>query len=116
MPPPMYTQVRTSTNFSMEPLARKLTVSPEAMMDALQKDSRIHRDLSVGNIILVQDGDASARRGYLIDWEASCKIDDGGDAIERGRVVSWYITLYRISTKKSTGHMAVHVHAIARRL
>ena len=58
------------------------------MRDALAKDSRIHRDLSVGNIILVQEGDSSTRRGYLIDWESSCKVDDAGEAVELGRVVS----------------------------
>ena len=58
------------------------------MRDALAKDSRIHRDLSVGNVILVQEGDPSTRRGYLIDWESSCKVDTAGEAVEVGRVVS----------------------------
>ena len=61
-----------------------------AMLDAFRKDSRIHRDLSDGNIILVQESDASVRRGYLIDWESSCKVDEAGDAYEARRVVGHY--------------------------
>ncbi|OSD02402.1 hypothetical protein PYCCODRAFT_1477699 [Trametes coccinea BRFM310] len=34
-----------------------------AMRDALEKDSRIHRDLSVGNIILVKEPDRAVRKG-----------------------------------------------------
>ena len=58
------------------------------MRSALTEDSRIHRDLSVGNIILVQEGDLSTRRGYLIDWDSSCLVDDTGKAVETGRAVS----------------------------
>ena len=58
------------------------------MKDALKKDSRIHRDISVGNIVLVKEKDSAIRRGYLIDWETSCKVDDDGAATEVGRVVS----------------------------
>ncbi|KAI1793233.1 hypothetical protein LXA43DRAFT_1059945 [Ganoderma leucocontextum] len=57
------------------------------MRDALAKDSRIHRDISLGNIILVKVPDHSARQGYLIDWEASCTVDDVGEALEVGRAV-----------------------------
>ena len=59
-----------------------------AMQDALEKDSRIHRDISVGNIVLVKEKGSAIRRGYLIDWETSCKVDDDGAATEVGRVVS----------------------------
>ena len=58
------------------------------MRDALVKDSRIHRDISIGNIILVKETDSPVRRGYLVDWETSCKVDDTGIAEEAGRVVS----------------------------
>ena len=59
-----------------------------AMRDALAKDCRLHRDISVGNIILVQEEDSDVRRGYLIDWEASCRVDGTGNALEDGRAVS----------------------------
>ena len=59
-----------------------------AMRDALQKDQRIwHRDLSLDNIILVKEPDSPIRRGYLIDWESSCRVDESGLAVEFGRTV-----------------------------
>ena len=58
------------------------------MRDVREKDSRIHRDISVGNVILVKEPGTTVRRGYLIDWETSCKVDDAGAATEAGRVVS----------------------------
>ncbi|KAJ3012573.1 hypothetical protein NUW54_g1830 [Trametes sanguinea] len=60
-----------------------------AMKDALTKDFRIHRDLSVGNIILVKEADRSVRKGYLIHWEASDRIDDAGEALHSGRAGTW---------------------------
>ncbi|KAI0367831.1 hypothetical protein BV20DRAFT_1114602 [Pilatotrama ljubarskyi] len=60
-----------------------------AMLDALRKCSRIHRDISTRNIILVREGDGEARRGYLVDWECSSKIDDKGQALESGRDGTW---------------------------
>ena len=58
------------------------------MKDALAKDSRIHRDLSVGNIILVKEPGRAIRRGYLIDWDASERVDDKGESLHAGRAVS----------------------------
>ncbi|KAI0671012.1 hypothetical protein C8Q78DRAFT_1078957 [Trametes maxima] len=60
-----------------------------AMRDALAKDSRIHRDLSVGNIILVKEADRAVRKGYLIDWEVSDRVDDAGKSIRPGRTGTW---------------------------
>ncbi|KAH9889370.1 hypothetical protein C8Q73DRAFT_654273 [Cubamyces lactineus] len=60
-----------------------------AMQDALTKDSRIHRDLSVGNIILVKEPDRAVRRGYLIDWESSDFVDSEGEALHAGRAGTW---------------------------
>ena len=58
------------------------------MQDALEKDSRVHRDISAGNIILVRDGaDPNIRKGYLIDWESSCTVEDSGLATKAGRAV-----------------------------
>ncbi|OSD02406.1 hypothetical protein PYCCODRAFT_1459093 [Trametes coccinea BRFM310] len=64
-----------------------------AMKDAYTMDSRIHRDLSVGNIILVKEPDRMVRKGYLIDWEASDRVDDGGEALHAGRAVNGKHTL-----------------------
>ncbi|KAH9889374.1 hypothetical protein C8Q73DRAFT_793575 [Cubamyces lactineus] len=60
-----------------------------AMQDALAKDSRIHRDVSVGNIILVKEPDRTMRQGYLIDWESSDQVDSAGEALHAGRAGTW---------------------------
>ena len=65
-----------------------LDMNTTAMRDALQKDRRIHRDLSLGNIILVKESGSPSRRGYLIDWESSCRVDESGQAVESGHTVS----------------------------
>ena len=44
-------------------------------MDAHSKAKTLHRDLSLGNIILYMVPGQATRAGYLIDWELSCKID-----------------------------------------
>ncbi len=59
-----------------------------AMADARNKASRIHRDLSMGNIMLVAEEGRTSRRGYLIDWEASCEVDDTGASVHTDRPVS----------------------------
>ncbi|RPD73877.1 hypothetical protein L226DRAFT_583193 [Lentinus tigrinus ALCF2SS1-7] len=67
-----------------------------AMRDALAKDSRIHRDLSVSNIILVKHPDRTIRQGYLIDWEVSCVVDESGEAYASGRAGTWAFTSIRM--------------------
>ncbi|KAJ8468976.1 hypothetical protein ONZ51_g9289 [Trametes cubensis] len=61
----------------------------KAMQDAFTKDKRLHRDLSVGNIILVREPDRAIRRGYLIDWDASIRVDKEGQALREGRAGTW---------------------------
>ncbi|KAI0326081.1 hypothetical protein GY45DRAFT_1374254 [Cubamyces sp. BRFM 1775] len=60
-----------------------------AMQDALAKDRRLHRDVSIGNIILVKEPDRPIRRGYLIDWDASIRVDKKGAALQEGRAGTW---------------------------
>ncbi|OBZ71146.1 hypothetical protein A0H81_08671 [Grifola frondosa] len=60
----------------------------QAMIDASEKARRIHRDISLGNIILVKEPDCTLRRGYLADWEVSCKTDSEGLACNAGRAAS----------------------------
>ncbi|OSC97326.1 hypothetical protein PYCCODRAFT_1145209 [Trametes coccinea BRFM310] len=67
-----------------------------AMRDALAKDSRIHRDLSVGNIILVKESDRAIRKGYLIDWDASDRIDEAGESLRPGRAGTWAFSSIRV--------------------
>ena len=54
----------------------------------------MHRDISVGNIIIVREEAHKIRRGYLVDWDASCETDDLGQAVGVGRAVryEWLVT------------------------
>ncbi|KAI0699327.1 hypothetical protein C8T65DRAFT_659926 [Cerioporus squamosus] len=66
----------------------------QAMADARNKVSRIHRDLSMGNILLVAEEGRTSRRGYLIDWDASCEADDTGASVHKDRPGTWeYMSL-----------------------
>ncbi|RDX49869.1 hypothetical protein OH76DRAFT_1438155 [Lentinus brumalis] len=61
-----------------------------AIRDASEKDSRVHRDVSTGNIILVREHSGQKiRKGVLIDWESSCGVDDTGLATKAGRGGTW---------------------------
>ncbi|KAH9943169.1 uncharacterized protein BXZ73DRAFT_40721 [Epithele typhae] len=57
-----------------------------AMIQALAKVSMLHRDISVGNIIIVRENAQPLRRGYLIDWDASLPADEEGN-------VKWLINV-----------------------
>ena len=77
------------------------------MRDALAKDARIHRDLSVANIVLVKEADRPIRKGYLIDWEASCRVDEAGEATSAGRFVSDSFRMAYFVTDTSIGYLGV---------
>lgn len=64
-----------------------------ASVDARQKSNRLHRDISIHNIILVRKGD-EVRIGILIDWELSCKCDRTGTAFQYSRTVSEVLFTY----------------------
>ncbi|OBZ71874.1 hypothetical protein A0H81_08089 [Grifola frondosa] len=76
----------------------------QAMLDAFAKDNRIHRDISLGNIILVREPGRPVRRGYLIDWEASCKIDANGRAVRKERMGTWQFMSYAILSDHEAPH------------
>ncbi|KAI0333654.1 hypothetical protein GY45DRAFT_1243997 [Cubamyces sp. BRFM 1775] len=61
----------------------------QAMRDAHTKAGILHRDISLGNIILVKEPGRNTRKGYLIDWEASCPVDELGRAVRDGLVGTW---------------------------
>ncbi|KAI0350366.1 hypothetical protein OH77DRAFT_1431105 [Trametes cingulata] len=76
----------------------------QAMRDALAKDSRIHRDISAGNIILYKEPGSDIRRGYLVDWEASDLIDDTGEALHRGRAGTWeFLSMRMLEPEQKDG-------------
>ncbi|TFK88499.1 hypothetical protein K466DRAFT_598575 [Polyporus arcularius HHB13444] len=74
-----------------------------AMQDALTKGSRVHRDISVGNIVLVREGNQAVRKGYLIDWEYSCKADEGGVACNEDRVGTWLFMSIKTLARRHIG-------------
>ena len=82
-----------------------------AIVDVRDKYSRLHGDVSIGNIILVREHDSSGpRRGYLIDWDASCEVDAAGESYKEGRIVSaWTALLLTSLTFFATGNVGVHV-------
>ena len=45
-----------------------------ALMDAYERGI-LHRDVSLGNIILARLKEKTERVGYLVDWELSCKLN-----------------------------------------
>ncbi|KAI0326206.1 hypothetical protein GY45DRAFT_1348458 [Cubamyces sp. BRFM 1775] len=75
-----------------------------AMRDALAKDSRIHRDLSVGNVILVKEPGNATRTGYLIDWETSDRVDEQGEALHTGRAGTWaFMSIRMLNAEQELG-------------
>lgn len=48
---------------------------------------RLHRDISLNNIILVQKG-KKWRTGILVDWELSSAVGEDGKVNDTARVVS----------------------------
>lgn len=82
---------------------------------------RVHRDISLSNIVLVKKG-KRWRTGILIDWELSSVVGEDGKVNDTARVVStrslfYFILIFRkaaISHSYSlTGNLGVHVHCIA---
>lgn len=55
------------------------------MIEAYQKTNLIHRDISVGNIILVRESPDGPRKGYLIDWELACDASRESDSPRRAQ-------------------------------
>ena len=58
------------------------------MIDAKEKYGRIHRDISVDNIILVRKKKGERRTGILVDWELSTKINEEGEVEDNDKPVS----------------------------
>ncbi|KAI0770219.1 hypothetical protein C8Q74DRAFT_1201564 [Fomes fomentarius] len=58
------------------------------LRDAHAQASRRHRDVSLANIVVVREPGRSVRRGYLVDWDASCRTDESGKATALGSAVN----------------------------
>ena len=78
-----------------------------AHKEAFEKAGILHRDISVGNILITPDG-----RGLLIDWELCKRVKDlanGARLSERTVRLSLpaiYISLNDVGA--FAGHMAIH--------
>lgn len=68
--------------------ARYLTLCV-ALIAAYEKLGRLHRDISLGNIILCRPEKGERRVGVLIDWEFSVRVGKNGKARDRCRSVSF---------------------------
>ncbi|RPD77918.1 hypothetical protein L226DRAFT_336365 [Lentinus tigrinus ALCF2SS1-7] len=73
-----------------------------ALSDVHEHASRLHRDISVGNIVLVREEGSKIRRGYLVDWDASCETDDAGEAATVGRAGTWLFMSNRMMAPRGT--------------
>lgn len=79
----MHTKVRPNHCFY------RLTLNYFTAMMAANEHQILHRDISLGNIILVRDKAGEIRRGCLIDWEFSCENKrDGEEPRQYERTVS----------------------------
>ncbi|EEB92357.1 hypothetical protein MPER_09147 [Moniliophthora perniciosa FA553] len=75
-----------------------------AHQDAVLKAGVLHRDVSVGNILIVNENDT--RRGILIDWELSKRIDrETTEARSFERTGTWPFISVRILTGVSLKHV-----------
>ncbi|OCB91436.1 hypothetical protein A7U60_g1314 [Sanghuangporus baumii] len=68
----------------------------EALDSAYRQCRRIHRDVSLDNIILYRAEVPQPRRGLLVDWEFSTVVDDAGKAIDGLHTGTWAFMPARI--------------------
>ncbi|RPD54644.1 hypothetical protein L227DRAFT_555970 [Lentinus tigrinus ALCF2SS1-6] len=76
----------------------------QAMKDAVRRCYRLHRDVSIGNIILVKEAGNDVRKGYLIDWDASILADEEGRGVEAGRTGTWSFMSSKLLTESDPRH------------
>ena len=67
---------------------KAILTKPSAALEAFKLNNRLHRDISVGNIILVRKGNGEWREGILIDWEMSSVVGKDGLALDNCHRVS----------------------------
>ncbi|KAI0935442.1 hypothetical protein AcV7_003874 [Taiwanofungus camphoratus] len=75
-----------------------------AMLGARNKNNRLHRDISLGNIIMVKEPSSPIRRGYLVDWELSCYVDRQGQARQYERTGTWQFMSTKLLSGKKVWH------------
>ncbi|KAL5480744.1 hypothetical protein ACEPAI_9684 [Sanghuangporus weigelae] len=75
-----------------------------ALDSAYGKCGRLHRDVSIGNIILYRFAASEPRRGLLIDWEFSTSVDDTDVATDYYRSGTWAFMSIRALSGKNFHH------------
>ncbi len=72
---------------------------------------RFHGDITPGHIILYKEPGQHSRKGYLVDWDLSRTVDDGGEYIQEFQVSVRDGTpyLFDFLLTYSSGYMAVLV-------
>ncbi|KAL5480753.1 hypothetical protein ACEPAI_9693 [Sanghuangporus weigelae] len=68
----------------------------KALDSAYRQCRRIHRDVSLDNIILYRAEVSQPRRGLLVDWEFSTVVDDAGKATDGLHMGTWAFMPARI--------------------
>ncbi|KAL5499272.1 hypothetical protein ACEPAH_1790 [Sanghuangporus vaninii] len=76
----------------------------EALDSAYQLCGRIHRDITMENIILYRDKASDRRRGLLIDWEFSTSANVARDPGEYFRSLTWAFIPARVLRDSDYGH------------
>ncbi|KAL5480746.1 hypothetical protein ACEPAI_9686 [Sanghuangporus weigelae] len=61
----------------------------QALDSAYKRCRRVHRDISLDNIILYRSEPSGPRRGLLVDWEFSSVVDSSGRAVDDLRSGTW---------------------------
>ncbi|KAL5522456.1 hypothetical protein ACEPAG_8472 [Sanghuangporus baumii] len=61
----------------------------QALDSAYKRCRRVHRDISLDNIILYRSEASGSRRGLLVDWEFSSVVDSSGRAVDDLRSGTW---------------------------
>ncbi|KAJ3478012.1 hypothetical protein NLI96_g10059 [Meripilus lineatus] len=74
-----------------------------ALSDAYHKCGIMHRDVSIGNIVVDESG-----TGILIDWELSCHIPPEGGAWTHGRAGTWRFMAAELQSHRPPCHHPQH--------
>ncbi|KAL5480802.1 hypothetical protein ACEPAI_9742 [Sanghuangporus weigelae] len=61
----------------------------QALDSAYKRCRRVHRDISLDNIILYRLEPSGPRKGLLVDWEYSSVVDSSGRVADKLRIGTW---------------------------
>ncbi|KAL5495953.1 hypothetical protein ACEPAH_3185 [Sanghuangporus vaninii] len=61
----------------------------QALDSVYKRCRRVHRDVSLDNIILFRSVSSEPRKGLLVDWEFSTLVDETGKAVDDLRCGTW---------------------------